>query len=45
MAAMIVKPAELVQLKSSATATREDLRRLLIEMIRRNEAQRKAKPR
>jgi hypothetical protein len=45
MSAMIVKPAERVQLKPPVAATREELRRLLVEMIRRNEAERRAKPR
>jgi hypothetical protein len=44
MAENVVKQPELVQLKTPPAAqTREDLRRLLVEMIRRNEAERKAK--
>lgn len=43
MAIKIDKPPELVQLKPPALPTREDLRRLLLDKIRRNEALRKAK--
>jgi hypothetical protein len=39
------KSVEQVRLKPPPAATLEELRRLLVEMIRRNEAQRKAHPR